>query len=236
MFLDSAAGAAAVLKPDGVAEGYSIPAWFVTFSDARFAASTSAAGCASGGALDRYGLDVSAASGRLLGYDTPPAGCSVDRSPRPIPPPYTGRQYTDPAGWTIEIPYGWTAESVDISDRGISVHGLQILNPPYGTVPRAVKVAGSPAQSQAAGTDYIGVVIAVDDDPGLRHVPLLATPLHLNDFATQRAVLLQHPSLDVAWVDRQGGDISVTVKLGAYAIPDDAMLVRSLLSTLRVAG
>jgi hypothetical protein len=231
--LDHAGIVRAVSRPAPVAEGYSVPAWHVTFIDGNFNTSS---GCVSGGTLDRYVVVVSAASGRLLGHDDPPAGCSVDRSPRLIPPPYTGRLYTDPAGWTIQIPFGWMAEAVNVSERGISVRGLQIVNPPYASVPPVAKAAGSPAQAQTAGTDYLSVVIAVDDDPALLHVPELTTPLHLDDFAHTNAALPQHPSLDVAWLQRPGGDISVTVSIGAYAIPDDVMLARSMLASLRLTG
>lgn len=227
-FLETASRADAVLAPIGVAEGYSVPAWIVTFHDVTY---TRNAGCPSAGTLNSFVVSVTAASGRVVSFTSPPAGCHVEHDVSTIAPPYAGRPYADPAGWTIEVPFGWRTSRVDIEEGGVSVHGIQIWNGNITGVPVGKK-PGSSAQSGAAATWSVGVIIATDDDQRLKHVPMLVPPLQLDDFA-QGSATAQQPSLAVAWTRSSTSDIGITVNIGAYALPDDLMIVQAMLATLQ---
>jgi len=233
-FVESAISAEIDQRPEGVAEGYSVPAWFVTLTGARYSAAFDDSGCSSAGTLERYTVVVSAASGRPLAFDRPPDGCGVEKSPRLIAPPYAGRTYVDPAGWHLVVPYGWTTTPIDVVRNGITLHGVQITNPPEGVdVPPPIKAPGSPAQSTVYCTSCIGVVIATDSDPSVQREPFLVPPIRLEDFLKGSA-LPQQPSLEVAWVHGPMEDIGVAVKLGAYVIPDDLMLLRSMVASFEL--
>lgn len=89
-------------------------------------------------------------------------------------------------------------------------------------------------QAAVPATSGLRVVIATDDDPLLPHEPFLLTPpIRLADFKTASAAVSQGPSLSLGWVPGPAKDICVTVKIGAYALPDDLMIVRSMLATLQ---
>jgi hypothetical protein len=240
-YLQTASSATARESTTAVAENYSVSAWAITFTDARYVAGV--AGCQESGTLGpEAAWVISDASGRLLGFPTRPHGCIVEENPTPIPLTYAGNTYTDPAGWQIDVPYGWLTAPVDITTAdGAHVHGLQIMNPIGLNVLKAVKEAGSPARSNLVGTYEIGAVIATDTDPNAVHAPLLVPPISLTDFAHQKGVEQNGPgndaSLDVAWVQHADGrDISITAAVGIYAIPDDQMLLRDMLATFRFSG
>jgi hypothetical protein len=128
-YLQSASAASATEGSAAVAENYAVPAWVITFKDARYVAGV--AGCQESGTLGPGAeWEVSDASGRLLAFPTPPHGCTVNENPTPIALTYTGKTYTDPAGWQIDVPYGWLTAPVDITTAdGVEVHGVQIMNP-----------------------------------------------------------------------------------------------------------
>jgi hypothetical protein len=230
-FVQSAARAEAYEGPTGVAEGYTIPVWIVTFRDARFTPSFDRSGCSTEATWDRYTVVVSTISGRPVRFDRPPPGCRVEKSPPSIAPPYEGQRYVDPAGWSIVVPYGWTTTPVEIARDGFSVRGVEITNPaPGAACSPPLKSPGSPAQSAVCGSSGIGVVIGTDTDSSLSHRPLLTPPLRLDDFGRGSAPG-QQPTMDVAWVRTPAGDVGITVKVGVYAIPDDLMLLESMLVT-----
>lgn len=229
-FIDSASSTRAQLRTESVAEGYSVPAWFVTFTHARYSKADEA-GCSTAGTLTGYTVVLTAASGRPLSYGTPPRGCLIDKSPALIALAYAAYTFTGPGGWQIQVPNRWRVAPVNFTQSGSSVQGVEIRNSD-AFIAGVDKRLGRQTQAKVWGTSGIGVVFATDTDPTLSHQPLLQPPLQLSSFAPGD-LGAQWSALSLAWTPGPSGDIGVAVKIGRYAIPDDVMLLRSMLATFR---
>ena len=237
-YLQSATVAIARTDDVQIAETYSMPAWIVTFTDGHYVAGVD--GCTGSGLISPHEeWQISQVSGRLLGFPPHPPGCTEHPNPSPIEPTYSGTSYEDPAGWQIEIPYGWYSAPVDITTAsGAHVQGLRIMNPIAMVAPRVIKQDGAPAQPAMVGTYQIEVVIATDTDPSLNHRPVAALPLDLSRSAPVQRVgsnaRTSGGSIRVASVHASGGDVSITVGMGPYATPDDRMLLNDMLASFRL--
>jgi hypothetical protein len=93
------------------------------------------------------------------------------------------RVYQDPAGWSVDVPVGWTVLPFDTSKGDVSATGAQISN---GELPPPEIEPGLPIQTSSLvlPPDGVSLIIASDRDPNVRVPPPAPArlPVALEDF------------------------------------------------------
>jgi hypothetical protein len=145
-----------------------------------------------------------------------------------------GDTYSDPAGWTVQMPPGWLVTPFETSKGDASAKGAQISDvalPPPSIVPGyPIQVNGNDLPN-----DGIALVIAVDDDPGFAQQPLRSPPqppLTLDMFA-QGSAVAGSPTLDVLWFSGNGQTFLASIKSGPTSSPDDRAALQETVASLR---
>lgn len=141
--------------------------------------------------------------------------------------------WQDPAGWSAQVPAGWTVLPLETSKEHASAVGTQISNvklPAPGIEP------GIPIQTSrlALPTDGVSLVIATDTDRRNVQVPPASPPsppLSLDDFGVGSSTGAG-PTLSLLWFEVGGNVLLASIKTGPTA--DEADL-ESLVASIREA-
>jgi hypothetical protein len=104
------------------------------------------------------------------------AACTAGEGNATAGTSHPGQTYRDSSGWTIEIPPGWYAVRFSDSKDGITSTGVQLSNiqlPPPTLAPGfPIQVNGGVLPARG-----VGLIIATDTDPRLRHGRVAVPPL-----------------------------------------------------------
>ena len=145
----------------------------------------------------------------------------------------TERVYHGSAGWSVDVPAGWTVLPFSTSKGDISARGAQISNvelPPPEIEP------GLPIQtsSLALPPDGVSLIIASDRDPNVRVPPPAPArlPLSLDDFAVGSATG-GGPTFSVLRFVVSGNILVASIKAGPDADEAD---VEALVASIRQSG
>jgi hypothetical protein len=145
--------------------------------------------------------------------------------------------YTDPAGWTADVPVGWSVLSFETSQDHASAIGTQISNVDL----QAPSIEpGLPIQTSGLvlPTDGIALVIATDDDPANVQRPPASPaspPLAIDDFA-EGSSTGDGPTISLLWFRVSGHTLLASVKTGASVREDDMAAMARLVASIRASG
>ena len=142
----------------------------------------------------------------------------------------TERVYHGSAGWSVDVPAGWTVLPFNTSKGEVSARGAQISNV---ELPPPEIHAGVPIQTSGLvlPPDGVSLIIAADLDPNV-HVPPPAParlPLSLDDFAEGSATG-SGPTLSVLRFVVSGNVLVASIKTGPDADEAD---VEALVASIR---
>ena len=145
----------------------------------------------------------------------------------------TERVYQSAAGWSVDVPAGWTVLPFNTSKGDVSARGTQISNvelPPPKIEP------GLPIQtsSLALPPDGVSLIIASDRDPNVRVPPPAPArlPVSLDDFL-EGSSTGPGPTISLLRFVVSGNVLVASIKTGSDA--DEADL-RSLVESIRQSG
>jgi len=140
------------------------------------------------------------------------------------------RVYDSSAGWSVDVPAGWTVQPFNTSKGGVSASGAQISNvelPPPEIEP------GLPIQpsSLALPPDGVSLIIASDRDPNVRVPPPAPArlPISMDDFNVGSSTGTG-PTLSLLRFVVGGNVLVASIKTGPDA--DEADL-RALVASIR---
>jgi hypothetical protein len=142
--------------------------------------------------------------------------------------------YSDPAGWTVDVPPGWHVLPFETTDGGATSKGALLSNvelPPPSVKP------GYPIQTNSKDLpdDGIALIIGIDDDPSDAQQPPKSPPqppLTLDMFA-EGSALAGSPTLDLLWFSGNGHTFLATVKSGPTAGTADRAKLQEAVASLR---
>jgi hypothetical protein len=145
--------------------------------------------------------------------------------------------YTDPAGWTADVPVGWSVLPFETTKGHASAIGTQISNV---DLPAPSIEPGLPIQTSGLvlPTDGIALVIATDDDPANVQSPPASPaspPLSIEDFA-EGSSTGDGPTISLLWFRVSGHTLLASVKTGASASEEDVVALAMLVASIRVSG
>lgn len=158
------------------------------------------------------------------------ASCTQGGEPEPTPDPSESRVYHDPAGWSAQVPAGWTVLPFETSKGHASAAGTQISNTP---MPPPEIWPGLPIQTSGLvlPPDGVSLVIATDTDPRNVQAPPPSPPsppLSLADFA-EGSSTGGGPTLSLLWFEVGGKLLLASIRTGPTADEADlAALVGSI--------
>jgi hypothetical protein len=143
--------------------------------------------------------------------------------------------YTDPAGWSIEVPAGWHAIRFDTSNSGASASGTLISNVelPVPTIEPGLPIQTS---GNVLPRDGVAVVVSTDDDRDNAQPPpdsLPAPPLSLSDF-NEGSSTGGGPIFSFLWFDANGQPLIVSIKRGPDVSKDDYAALQAMIASLRL--
>jgi hypothetical protein len=145
--------------------------------------------------------------------------------------------YTDPAGWTADVPVGWSVLSFETTKGHASAIGTQISNV---DLPAPSIEPGLPIQTSGLvlPTDGIALVIATDEDPANVQSPPASPaspPLAIGDFA-EGSSTGDGPTISLLWFKVSGHTLLASVKTGASASEEDMAAMARLVASIRASG
>lgn len=142
----------------------------------------------------------------------------------------TDRVYDGSAGWSVDVPAGWTVLPFNTSKGDVSARGAQISNvelPPPQIEP------GLPIQtsSLALPPDGVSLIIASDRDPNVRVPPPAPArlPVSLDDFAVGSSTG-SGPTISLLRFVVGGNVLVASIKTGPDADETD---LRRLVASIR---
>jgi len=146
-----------------------------------------------------------------------------------------GSNYTDPAGWSVEVPEGWHTLHFETSKAGASSSGTQISNV---ELPLSKIEPGLPIQviGLALPEQGVGVIVVTDEDPENVQLPpaeMPTPPLSLSDF-NEGSATGGGPVFSFLWFDANGQPLIVTIKRGAGTTSEDQKALEDLIRSLRL--
>ncbi len=159
------------------------------------------------------------------------ASCTQGGEPEPTPDSSESHVYHDPAGWSAQVPAGWTVLPFETSKGDASAAGTQISNV---ELPAPEIEPGLPIQTSGLvlPPDGVSLVIATDTDPGNVQVPPpspASPPLSLADFA-EGSSTGGGPTLSLLWFEVGGNVLLASIRTGPN--PDEADLA-ALVASIR---
>lgn len=143
--------------------------------------------------------------------------------------------YVDPAGWSAQIPAGWTVEPFKSSKGDASAVGVQIANV---HLPDPVIEPGLPIQASSLVVPPHGVslIISTDFDRAQNAVIPPASPprppLSLDDFA-QGSATGGGPTFSFLWFEAGRNLLLASIKAGPQA---DLATLATLVGSIRETG
>jgi hypothetical protein len=152
-------------------------------------------------------------------------------------PPADTTTYTDPAGWTADVPVGWNVLPFQTTKGDASAIGTQISNVDL----RAPSIEpGLPIQTSGLvlPPDGIALVIATDEDPANVQLPPASPaspPLSIDDFA-EGSSTGDGPTISLLWFNVGGHSLLASIKSGASASRRDVAAMDALVSSIRASG
>jgi hypothetical protein len=150
-----------------------------------------------------------------------------------------GHLYRDAAGWTIEVPPGWHAVRFSDSKDGVTSAGMQLSNvrlPPPALAP------GFPIQvnGEVLPARGVGLIIATDTDPHIRHYGRLAVPpLPAFDdpngwrYWNAGSGSAGTPDIEILWFRFHGTTFIACAKIGPKATRGDRKALDTIVHSLR---
>jgi hypothetical protein len=151
---------------------------------------------------------------------------------------HPGQTYRDSSGWTIEVPPAWHAVRFSDSKDGITSAGVQLSNvqlPPPALAPGfPIQVNGGVLPARG-----VGLIIATDTDPRLRHDPVAVPPLPAPDapdgwkFWNAGSASAGAPYIQTLWFRFKGTAFIACAKIGPKAANGDLKTVAAIIRSLR---
>ncbi len=145
--------------------------------------------------------------------------------------PDGSQTYTDPAGWTVPVPPGWSWQGFDLSaSPDTPTHGTMLANT------SALNLVGPPAalpQASGAGFPDVGVALTVATTPhNFGGERIWNPPLSVDDMA-QGSAPGGAPALStLTFAGPDGQWYTMTLKVGSAASPLDRSAAASMVASL----
>jgi hypothetical protein len=151
---------------------------------------------------------------------------------QPFDLPDPSQTYTDPGGWRVAVPPGWSVQPFDLSSPNEALKGAMISSV---ELPPPVAARGTLPQADGNGfpDDAVAMVVSTEmiDWGGER---VWQPPLSIQDF-TNGSALAGNPTLDTLKFanDQQGGSwFTATIKTGERVSAIDESAVASVVASL----
>jgi hypothetical protein len=160
-----------------------------------------------------------------------------DEPRRSLSPAEQTTAYRDPAGWTADVPVGWSVVPFETTRGDASAIGTQISNV---DLPAPSIEPGLPIQTSGLDLPPAGVslIIATDVDPANVQLPPASPaspPLSVGDFM-EGSSTGDSPTISLLWFKVSGHTLLASIKTGVSVSRQDAAVMDALVASIRPSG